>query len=662
MLKQSLQATLLAGLTTLAFVGIALAQPSETKLPEKMAEKDDQGRWIPVTFPMDDKFKNKVTEEYEDGFIDRAQIAIKHNTAKGPGNPNTYFENEKGSYPPLMFHVFFGDKEGGIKGLMVEDNQAGSWNSQTKGIDFYASFTLKHQMRKYFLLGHLLDPAYKQRMYEGAKLWTAEDPMRRRNKYFKRGGDGWTPETKNSWVDVRNTDNLRAMRETSIYLMAEETGNEELRKAYKEDIQRYVWALWNIGMGEWDSENYHFHTIGPYLNLYDFSKDPEMKATAKAALDMLFTMAAVKYYQGGWTGPIKRDYNKPYVFGGAAGEAWLYFDDTPMPNPHPHGDMIHMITSNYRPPMAVIELARKDSTAGTEIFASKPTYETWKVEGGGSASKDYPAPNYQNAKHEPWVFETTYWGHTFQLGTLPQGSFGDVNGFKLLMKDSKKAAQFFVAASGTSPAGVNRGAGKDKIAHYKNLAIMVTPDGSADWSFVIPAGAKVEDVQSIRFIQAEQTWLALRPINLKFNDPDGKAPKNWANTQGMTAKGTGGDISGYVLEIGEKQTHDSYDAFKKAVVDAAKPRVVGKTVNYEGTKGKKVGINVEGGWLPTVTRDGREVKWDQSRWPLYQPADGGKKPISLGWKEGKLYIEAGDQVFEATYTDGHEYTFKSSTK
>ena len=35
----------------------------------------------------------------------------------------------------------------------------------------------------------------------------------------------WGPENKGSWVDVRNTDNLRAMRDTSVYLFAEETGH-----------------------------------------------------------------------------------------------------------------------------------------------------------------------------------------------------------------------------------------------------------------------------------------------------------------------------------------------------------------------------------------------------------------------------------------------------
>ena len=39
------------------------------------------------------------------------------------------------------------------------------------------------------------------------------------------------------------TDNLRAMREVAVYLFAEETGNEETRKIYKERIRRNVRTL-----------------------------------------------------------------------------------------------------------------------------------------------------------------------------------------------------------------------------------------------------------------------------------------------------------------------------------------------------------------------------------------------------------------------------------
>uniref|UniRef100_A0A7C4QKT9 Uncharacterized protein n=1 Tax=Schlesneria paludicola TaxID=360056 RepID=A0A7C4QKT9_9PLAN len=101
----------------------------------------------------------------------------------------TYFENEKRAYGFLMAHVLAGDRLAAIRELQREDAQARQWHAHTGGIDFYACFTLKHQMRKYFLFGDQLDPAYKKRMFDGAKIWTERDPLRRPHPAFVRAGE-----------------------------------------------------------------------------------------------------------------------------------------------------------------------------------------------------------------------------------------------------------------------------------------------------------------------------------------------------------------------------------------------------------------------------------------------------------------------------------------
>jgi hypothetical protein len=60
----------------------------------------------------------------------------------------------------------------------------------------------------------------------------------------------------------------------------------------------------------------------------------------------------------------------------AARTFWLYFGDTPVPNNRPELDSLYLITSGYRPPLAVMELARKNFINLVEILASKPLYET----------------------------------------------------------------------------------------------------------------------------------------------------------------------------------------------------------------------------------------------------------------------------------------------
>jgi len=637
----------------LTFAGVA-AEPD----PRVIA--DEHNRIRPVPVEVDGKLINPWPDGAVEALRDRTDYAIRAHGNRISGN--TYFENEKSYYPTAMLTFLHGDRDRAVRVFQEEDNNRG-WHSHTEGIDFFPSFTLKNQVRKYFFFGQYLDPAYRQRMFEGAKKWTAEDPYRRSHHAFEGGGPGWTPQVHNSWVDIRNTDNLRAMRETSIYLFAEETGNDAVAEQYLEKIERYVWALWHIGMGEWDSENYHFHTITAYLNLYDFARNERAKTLAKAALDMLFTRAAVKYFNGGWSGAIKRDYNKPYVFGGAAGEAWLYFADAGDARPHPHYDYAHTVTSAYRPPYVVVQLAR-NNIEPTELLLTHPPYETWKVEGTSGAGKDYPAENYPRADHEPAFHEILHMTRSYQVGTLPRGSHGDVNGFKLLMRDSGNGAQFFTAASVDKAAKVNRGSGQDRIGHYRNLIINVTRNANAKWAFLLPAGAAIESSEGVTFLKTDSTWLAITPIHLELGQPDGQQVKNWKHTQSMEAEGTGGPLSGFVLEIGDAESHESFEKFMRAVLDQSKLELKDAeqgVVTYAGSRGKTVTLDVSGGGLPELFRDGRLHDWSKHK-ALYQPADGGKAPISLGWKQGKLHIEAGGHTFDATFTDDGDYTWNSGAK
>lgn len=629
---------------------------SRASADERVVEKD--GKIIAIPLPVDRQFVNAWPAEWEQEFRERSNYVIRK-VGKPGGYGNTFFENEKGSYPKAMLGFLAGHRKPALDWLQSEDNEANGWNSHTLGIDWFPSFTIKGQARKYFFFGQYLDPKYLQRMKESARIWTEQDPMRRPHHAFKKGGDGWTPEVKNSWVDVRNTDNLRAMRETTVYLMAEETGNEAVRQRYKNQIRRYVWALYHVGMGEWDSENYHFHTITGYLNLYDFAKDPEVKALAKAALDWLSTAAAVKYFRGGWCGPIKRDYNKPYVFGGAAGEVWLWFGDTPIDEDDPHEDLVYPITSAYRPPAAVVALARKQFDRPVEILASKPTYETWKVEGTGeSAGEKYPAPRYWTASHEPEFFETTFIANTYQFGTLSTGSGGDVNGFKLLAFDSKRGVDFFYPGTGGDPMKATTPIGN--VAHHRNLAIVLR-NGGGDFYWYVPADLQVETRNGVTFLRFEKTWMALWPINTENPAIDqslrGKL-KNRPDDAAMSAKVKGSGASGFAVEIGEEPTHGNYERFRDAVLGKSKldlSALAQGKVTLTGSDGAAVAIDITGGGQPRVWRNGKLHDWNAHR-PLYQSSTG-KGPVSLGWKTGSLRVEAGGHLFEVTVPDEGPVTF-----
>ncbi|MDJ0717570.1 MAG: hypothetical protein QNJ54_25670 [Prochloraceae cyanobacterium] len=590
------------------------------------------------------ELQNPWTKELEAEFQKRAASIIKY-YANPKSYGNGFQENEKRSYPAAMFDFLAGNRERAIEFLQKEDPQAKD-HQHTEGIDFYFCFTLKGQIRKYFLFGEYLDPEYKQRMYRGAKKWTEKDPLARPHPVYGMGdgsGRDWSIQRRGRWVDARNTDNLRAMREVAVYLMAEETGNEETRLLYKKKLQRYVGALYNIGMGEWDSENYLGHTFAPYVNLYDFAKDPEVKKLAKAALDWISAAAAVKYYRGGWGGPNKRDYGgSNVVFTSSAARTFsLYFGDTIIPNPKPESDTIHLITSTYRPPLAVVALARKQFDRPVELLSTKPVYENWKP---GNDEK-------------PGYWETTFFGQTYQMGSLV-GTFadGDVAPFKLMAYNSDRGVDYFVANSGGNMVRPGKKPG-DQIGQYRNLLIWLRPADDKPFFFQLPRSAKAEIENDIWFFQLEKTWLALRPINLseRVTVPITKKKLVKVYSQEQTFKVTtvGNSYAGFALEVGEDNSHGSYTDFKQSVIKKSqldlKDLASGK-VKLKGMNGNSLQLryNTEN-LLPFIFRGDKEYDWSKN-FALYNSLSNNKQPIDLGWKIGKLKVRVKDLEFQNKIT------------
>ena len=403
----------------------------------------------------------------------RSQLALIQLAAVNPYGSIAY-EYEKNSYPLAMADILWGQKTSALAFLQQIDPQA----SETQGIDLLSGFTLKGQMRKYFYFGDQLDPTYRQRMWDAMHEFTLSDPLSRKadppRKFWARSTDDCdTP------VDCRNTDNLRAMRETSVYLMAEETGNEATRLIYQQRLQRYVSTLLDIGMGEWDSPTYHGHTTAAYLNLYDFAQDPEVKQLAKAALDWLYRAAAIKYWRGHWNGPSKRNYGD-----GAARFFWLYFGDAPPPDALER-DWIYALTSDYAPPDETVAIAQRRFVKPIELRRTHPHYENWKPELYG-----------------PAFYETLYIGHSYQLGSLAKGTGGDWSGFSLLVaKDNGGVEEFSVSANQRHVIGQN-----------ENLLIWY---GKAAPQLTFPT-AQIEPVGDITFLACDQTWMAIHRFDRGF--------------------------------------------------------------------------------------------------------------------------------------------------
>jgi hypothetical protein len=407
------------------------------------------------------------------------------------------------------------------------------------GIDLYSAFVLKVQIRKYFAFGNYLSPQYKVKMRQAFEELIRVDPRTVKanppRKFWENSQDDC-----NTIIDCRNTENLRAMRETSIYLIAEEMHNEAVKRIYKKRLADRVNAISSVGQAEWDSPTYQGHFAATYLNLYDFAKDPEVKNIAQQALNCIFAAAALKYWHGYWNAPSKRNYGD-----GAQRFFWWYFKDAEDPTV-PEADWIHALTSSYRPPAWIVAIAQKNFKRPVEVKTSKADYQQQKAR----------------------YFETLYFGRTFQLGSLANGTAGDWEGFSLLMDYGEKLEA--------------KADGQQAIAQYGNSAIWL---GESIYRFRLPKNCVSHQQQ---FMDCGSTWIYLNPVHL-------------------------GNLKGFVLEVGEAPEFSSFEEFRSAVQQRSQVLVSDSAVEYKNSAGKLLKLQYKGDELPKVWRDNQQVNWADYR-------------------------------------------------
>jgi hypothetical protein len=134
-------------------------------------------------------------------------------------------------------------------------------------------------------------------------------------------------------------------------------------------IDRTLW----VGNGEYDSQVYYPHSIEAFLNLYDFSTDPVIKAVAKFILDYYFVTYGLKVMDGAIAGAQKRG----YLPAGEPSEMevmqWAFFENS-------SADMskaittIQQSTTTYRPNKIIWDIVNKNLELPFEARMSRPFY------------------------------------------------------------------------------------------------------------------------------------------------------------------------------------------------------------------------------------------------------------------------------------------------
>ncbi|MCH8539529.1 MAG: hypothetical protein LAT58_02035 [Opitutales bacterium] len=442
-------------------------------------------------------------------------------------------------------------------------------------------------------------------------------------------GREWTPLARGMRADPRNTQNLRTMRDTSIYLMAEETGNERVRQLYKEKIREQIALLYQVGYGEWDADYYLTGIFAAYHNLYDFARDKEVIGLAKAALDWHYTAAALKYRRGVFGGPAKRTTTRElgnylaFLFGNYPEEKNISF--SPM--------ALFPATSAYRPPAAVLALARQEFPAA-EIFAIKPPY----------------SPHLPGHKAKRESYETLFIGETFTLGTINSNQFSrSSRRWHLLADHSTEGAVSFFINSGNHPHRTLRPT--DQIAQAGGAALWLRPNDGRSLSFSIPAGTKGRIHRNFWVLEIENTWIAIRPIGLA---KEGLRP--------FLQNDEGGDFVlrqvptletpfiGFAMEVGNPESHGSLSRFISNISQVQELDLSNLSEGKIGmvtSKGIDLVLHHQEESLPQIHILGKPLDWDSGeQWSSI----GGEGPVFLDGSRGELSVEAGGYSFRQTIT------------
>lgn len=617
--------------------------------PSDLTRLDDDGTITILPPEVPEAFRNPVDPAVEEAIRKRYNALLKSWTRQEDGawggvDSRRFFESEKWSYPHAMLHILAGNVDAGVKVLQLPDQPQHSHDhDHTLGIDLWAGFTLKGQVRKYFQFRHLLDEDYRKTMDKAIDLWTKTHPRHTPHPIYGRydpKAQGWGPNRfGNRQLDGRRTDNLYAMSTVAVYLFAEASGNEETRTRAKSELLGYIWALYNIGHGEWDSTAYHHHVFSPYLALYDYAEDPEVRMAAKLALDHFSTAIALKSHRLTFAGASKREYAPTSIQGGETMKAfWIYFGGPDEVMDKEHCQLFFM-ASGYRPPPAVLALANREFERPVEIRASKPTYENWA----------------DGASDRPRSFETLQLGRTYTAGSVvAPGADGDLLPLRIVFNRGPVGTN---ALTVNSESGIQRKYMGDQIAQSGNVIVWLRETKDKPFRFLLVEGGTWGQRGDRWFLDAGDTWFALQLLNLNnFREEplSGKDAKRYPSASNALADPGTDPITGFALEIGERGDYQSFDEFVTAVEDA--PGLVPDSedqnkVVYTAANGHTLRVERNtSNDLPIIHEDGKLRDWnDPVEWALWRTMREEDPVISLGWKVGELEVRAGGHHFHARF-------------
>jgi hypothetical protein len=444
-------------------------------------------------------------------------------------------------------------------------------------------------------------------------------------------------------------------------------------------LNDYVKRLAFTGNGEYDSQIYYPHSIGGFLNLYDFSKDSLCKQLAHAALDYYLATYGLKVYDGTIAGAQKRGYladPKPGEM-----EMYLWTWGANLSRKIPEAEQLttlNQITSSYRPNKVIMNIINKQLSLPFEAHMNRPWYHMDKA---------------------AQFYETFYASHSYGMGSVAMSMIDNPTQqtvWSLVAKGTdgplcfgamqprylnpaghspytqtlqKKDALIIMTANpAQSPkASLTSSQQARQLNAAQPLVEMPVPDSSftlaqwtqwmeqsrnsaATWFFVPKQVTQLRETMDGFFIQANQTLLYIKPLGKQIywlnpgmdsmeSLPE-KHPLDILKQYNVLV--SAGETSGFVVQAAEWKDYGSVEKFMEAI------RLKTTLNSSQFTSGQKVQYK-------SLQGDALMMQYDALDLRCKGSING--KPIDYNhWANGAVYESPSVQVKNGVmvFNDGKE--------
>jgi len=365
---------------------------------------------------------------------------------------------------------------------------------------------------------------------------------------------------------------------------------------------------------EMRSDGYNSTLIKGFYNFYDFG-DERLKKAAGMFLDMYFAYWAEEQIMGHMGGGASRIKGKnAFVQSrnhGNAVLAWLYFEIGEQPEINGHD--VGALTSSYRPPAVVADIARDTEGRGTYEIRQR-------VQGLGYQGHTFPHMDKPDQKPNQFrtdgggILRYSYCTPAFILGTP--------------MTESRPASDWVAISSQSRWQGVIfQGEGDPRI-----VPVPRAKDNSVAfnqfWSVQSKGSLITQKLEANKGAAEMMVWMSEKWLNKPVREDDivfVEAPGAYAAMRvskgdfkltdevfkGTKEEGTSfssppghvmilsDEYAPVILEVMWKKEIKSFDAFK-AKVKASKPQMDGKVVKYKTIYGDELTLDTSYKQKPTI--------------------------------------------------------------